>query len=200
MKNLSLLCVVLACLFTGCNKGPKPVAAFTMDKSEALARDTVTFTNQSTDATSYSWDFGDDSVSVAENPVHAFWEKGTYTVTLTATGNGGTNSTSLDITILPSLTGKWSSTFTLFSDYHGTLILNQDGSGNITGSMELMTGFGSEPLASTSRITGTAVIIEAMVEGSSYAFKGNVNADYDYITGNFFYEGQHFGNWYAIKK
>ena len=200
MKTLSLAFVVFLFLLSGCTKGPKPVAAFTMDKNEALARDTVTFTNQSTDATSYSWDFGDDSVSVAENPVHAFWKNGTYTVTLTATGDGGSNSTSQDITILPSLTGKWSSTFTLFTDYHGTLILVQDESGNITGSMELMTGIGTEPLASTSKITGTAVVIEAIVEGSSYAFKGTVNADYDYITGSFFYDGQHFGNWYAIKK
>lgn len=191
-----------ACFFlpNGCSKGPKPVAAFTVDKNNTLACDTVTFSNQSTDATSYNWEFGDDSVSIAENPRHAFRKNGTYTVILTATGDGGTNSTSQVITILPSLTGKWSSTFTYFTPYNGSLILVQNSIGELTGTMELMTGQGSQPLSSTSKISGTSVTIESIVEGYSYAFKGTVNADYDYITGSFFLNGSHFGNWYAIKK
>ena len=202
MKKYLNLFVLVVCfhLLNGCSKGPKPVAAFTMDKNSALTGDTVTFTNQSTDATSYSWEFGDDSISIAENPRHAFRKHGSYTVILNCTGDGGTNSTSKEITILPSLTGKWSSTFTYYNPYNGSLILVQNGNGEITGTMELMTGSGSQPLAATSKISGTSVTIESMVEGYSYAFKGTVNAEYDYITGNFFLDGNHFGNWYAIKK
>jgi len=176
------------------------VAAFTMDKSSPLALDTVNFSNQSTDAASFIWDFGDDSVSSAENPSHAFGKQGTYTVTLTAEGEGGTNSTSQMIAILPSLTGKWSSTFTYFDPYHGSLNLVHNVSGGITGSMELMEGFSSLPLTSASKITGTSVTIEAIDQGSKFAFKGTVNADHDFITGDFFVDGMHFGNWYAIKK
>lgn len=52
---------------------------------------TVTFTNQSLNATSYLWDFGDGDTSTSENPSHAYLTEGTYTVILTATGPGGSN-------------------------------------------------------------------------------------------------------------
>jgi len=45
----------------------------------------VAFSNTSTGATSYSWDFGDLSSSSATAPVHAYASNGTYTVTLIAT-------------------------------------------------------------------------------------------------------------------
>ncbi len=47
---------------------------------------TVTFTNQSTGAISYSWDFGDGTVIETTDPVvvHAYEHPSTYTVTLTA--------------------------------------------------------------------------------------------------------------------
>lgn len=55
---------------------------------------TVTFENTSTGADTYSWDFGDESgTSTEENPTHVYGNTGTYTVTLSATGFGGTNET-----------------------------------------------------------------------------------------------------------
>jgi choice-of-anchor B domain-containing protein len=44
----------------------------------------VQFTNESTGAQSYSWDFGDGSTSDEENPIHTF-EYGVFNVTLTVT-------------------------------------------------------------------------------------------------------------------
>ncbi len=49
----------------------------------------VTFTNTSTDATSYLWDFGDSQTSSEMNPVHTYASDGIYTVTLTATNENG---------------------------------------------------------------------------------------------------------------
>lgn len=46
----------------------------------------VTFSNFSQNATSYSWDFGDNSTSTEESPTHVYAAAGSYTVTLTATG------------------------------------------------------------------------------------------------------------------
>lgn len=50
---------------------------------------TVNFTNASTDATTYSWDFGDGASSTLANPTHTYSTVGTYTVTLTATNACG---------------------------------------------------------------------------------------------------------------
>lgn len=44
----------------------------------------VPFTNNSTDANTYQWDFGDGNTSVAANPSHTYANPGTYDVTLIA--------------------------------------------------------------------------------------------------------------------
>jgi len=54
----------------------------------------VQFTDSSTlSPTAWSWDFGDNSYSTEQNPVHVFetYGTGTYTVTLTATNAGGSS-------------------------------------------------------------------------------------------------------------
>lgn len=60
----------------------KPVADFVA--SAACPSADVTFTNNSTNATSYTWDFGDGATSTLANPTHAYTIAGTYTVTLRA--------------------------------------------------------------------------------------------------------------------
>ncbi|HET6992218.1 MAG TPA: PKD domain-containing protein, partial [Bacteroidia bacterium] len=61
---------------------------------------TETFTNQSTNAVSYSWNFGDASpANNAENPSHTYAANGTYTVTLTATGPCGSDTYTMVVTI-----------------------------------------------------------------------------------------------------
>jgi len=59
---------------------PNPVAnaAYTEDGLE------VTFTNSSTGAASYIWDFGDNGFSILEDAAHTYDEPGTYTVKLIA--------------------------------------------------------------------------------------------------------------------
>ena len=53
---------------------------------------TVDFTDQSIgDITSWSWDFGDDQTSTEQNPSHTYNAPGTYTVSLTVTGPGGSD-------------------------------------------------------------------------------------------------------------
>ncbi|MEO1413528.1 MAG: PKD domain-containing protein, partial [Bacteroidota bacterium] len=78
---------------------PQPSPSFT-----ALRNDfTVNFTNTSSDATSYSWDFGDGNGSMDINPVHTYAMEGTYTVVLTATNDCGvqTSSQSVEIVLGP---------------------------------------------------------------------------------------------------
>ncbi|MEP0365868.1 MAG: PKD domain-containing protein [Cyclobacteriaceae bacterium] len=77
----------------------EPVPSFTTAVDEL----TVNFTNTSTDANLYEWDFGvttsADDVSTDENPTFTYPEDGTYTVTLRATGDGGTKATTMDVTV-----------------------------------------------------------------------------------------------------
>ncbi len=52
---------------------------------------TAVFTNTSTNAVTYSWNFGDSSpLDNSANPTHTYTVNGTYTVTLTVTGPCGT--------------------------------------------------------------------------------------------------------------
>lgn len=53
---------------------------------------TVSFNNISNDATSYFWDFGDNTTSILANPVKTY-ENGTYTVSLTAYNDNGDSDT-----------------------------------------------------------------------------------------------------------
>ncbi len=57
-----------------------PTAQFTYSSSEL----TVNFTNQSTGATDYLWDFGDGNTSTEENPVHTYATGGAFSVSLNA--------------------------------------------------------------------------------------------------------------------
>lgn len=57
----------------------------------------VTFTNNSTGATSYAWDFGDGNNSTLANPTYSYAAGGNYTVTLTATNGSCSDVTTINI-------------------------------------------------------------------------------------------------------
>ena len=62
-----------------------PTAAFTGVPTSGASPLTVSFTDQSLgNPTSWSWEFGDGSTSVLQNPQHTFVNAGDYTVKLTA--------------------------------------------------------------------------------------------------------------------
>jgi PKD repeat protein len=53
----------------------------------------ITFVNQSNDASSFLWDFGDNSTSVVTNPDHIYSIPGVYTISLIATNAAGCTDT-----------------------------------------------------------------------------------------------------------
>jgi hypothetical protein len=57
----------------------------TADAAYIINNLTYTFSNNSTGATSYEWDFGDGNTSALANPVYTYATGGNYVVTLTAT-------------------------------------------------------------------------------------------------------------------
>jgi hypothetical protein len=91
MKNIKLLYVLLLAVtlgFTSCGdeEEPKPAAqsGFTQDRKIIETLEKVTFTNTSTNANRYEWDFGNGNTSVEANPSAIYYMPGTYTVKLTA--------------------------------------------------------------------------------------------------------------------
>ena len=95
ITGLALLAFVV--LLDSCSKSSdpaKPVASFTYTCSGF----TCSFNaSASSNATSYSWAFGDGATGAGVTTSHTFGSRKSYTVTLTATGSGGSNATSKPI-------------------------------------------------------------------------------------------------------
>ncbi len=85
----------------------------TVDFSSTINGTTVSFSNNSTGATEYLWDFGDNTTSTEPNPEHTYAETGDYTVTLTATNECGSVTTTQSITILDTPTAAFSADVTI---------------------------------------------------------------------------------------
>ncbi|WP_412560217.1 PKD domain-containing protein [Winogradskyella sp. MIT101101] len=74
-----------------------PTAEFTFTNGELVEDFTiVTFANQSSNATMYSWDFGNGDTSTEVDPVYTYPGEGSYTVTLVASDALGQTSTFVD--------------------------------------------------------------------------------------------------------
>jgi len=69
-----------------------PVANFAANPTSGSAPLNVAFTNQSTGTiNTFAWNFGDGGTSALASPSHTYTTAGTFTVSLTVTGPGGTN-------------------------------------------------------------------------------------------------------------
>lgn len=70
-----------------------PTSSFTSDVTLTCSG-VVSFTDQSTNLPySWDWDFGDGGSSIQQNPTHTYTTDGTYTVSLIATNNFGSDDT-----------------------------------------------------------------------------------------------------------
>jgi PKD repeat protein/alpha-tubulin suppressor-like RCC1 family protein len=86
-------------------------AAFSASPSQGKDSLTVTFTDQSTgDISTWSWNFGDASTSSTRNPVHKYNSPGNYTVSLTVSGDGGSNTKTVTncVTVRDTVTAEFS--------------------------------------------------------------------------------------------
>jgi PKD repeat protein len=69
-----------------------PVASFTASTTSGVAPLALNFINTSTgNITSYAWTFGDGTTSTVASPAKVYSVPGNYTVSLTVTGPGGSN-------------------------------------------------------------------------------------------------------------
>jgi spore germination protein YaaH/PKD repeat protein len=79
-----------------------PTASFSHSVASVCAGDSVAFSSTSTNSTSWVWTFqnGLPATSTAENPSVAFASSGTYTITLIASGPGGSDTSSQSVFVL----------------------------------------------------------------------------------------------------
>ena len=91
MKGMLGVLLVSMVMFS-CKKEDPPVADFQADATDVFTGAVVTFTDLSTNnPTEWAWDFGDQGTSTMENPTHTYTAAGVYTVSLTTTNEGGSN-------------------------------------------------------------------------------------------------------------
>lgn len=81
-KSLSVMLLFSVVLLTSCIK--KPSASFSVSNTNPKVGESVSFTNTSTDAKTYEWNFGDGYTSSESNPSHVYSSAGYKNVTLTA--------------------------------------------------------------------------------------------------------------------
>ena len=74
---------------------PSPVAQFTASAIEIDEDDPIDFTDQSTNAVSWFWDFGDGNNSTEQNPTHTYTTGDSYEVTLIVTSADGCAATAV---------------------------------------------------------------------------------------------------------
>ncbi|MRR58855.1 MAG: PKD domain-containing protein, partial [Deltaproteobacteria bacterium] len=87
-------------------------ADFTATPLRGSAPLIVDFTDTSTGATSWLWNFGDGSISAARNTKHTYTANGTYTVTLTVTGACGSSTKTGTIRVCDSTTANFTTSTT----------------------------------------------------------------------------------------
>jgi spore germination protein YaaH/PKD repeat protein len=88
---------------------PAPLASFTFNP----VGNTITFTNTSTNATSYNWDFGDSQNSPLTNPTHTYSSNNNFNVCLTANSSGCNSASNCQLVSLGG--GTSGSTLTTFA-------------------------------------------------------------------------------------
>jgi PKD repeat protein len=91
-QQLSIL-IFLVFILQSCNR--KPTAAFSYQPADnPEAGETISFINESIDATDYQWDFGNGKTSEEDSTGTIFDQKGSYTVTLLVFNEAGSDSIS----------------------------------------------------------------------------------------------------------
>jgi PKD repeat protein len=103
MKKIMFLSLVLPLILVSCEISPR--AYFSVTPGNPVVGEEVWFTNESDNAASFEWDFGDGFISNEINPIHKFASSGTFTVVLKVwSGSGLTDEASITMDVkIPTL-------------------------------------------------------------------------------------------------
>jgi PKD repeat protein len=157
---------------------PQPVPGFT----SSINGLTATFTNTSTNATSYLWDFGDNQTATLPNPVHTYAADGTYTVTLSATNGCGTVTTTQTVTIVTPPTAGFSANNTAGCAPLTVQFSNQSSANATSWNWQFPGGTPSSSTAQNPTVTYNAVGTYTVTLTVSNSAGQNTSTQTNYIT------------------
>ena len=170
-----------------------PTTAFLADNTMSCSVPlTVNFTNNTTGATTYNWNFGDGATSTTAAPAHTYTAAGTYAVQLVATGT--CSSTSIDtlkktnyITVngAPSVTSSTAAcgpqSFVLTANGVGSITWSNAGGTVGTGSVYTTpTLSASTTYSATSSLmtTGTTTVSGSLASNTTLSSGGYLNTSH----------------------
>jgi len=99
IKSAGYFIVFTALIVLNSCETPEPYAAFDPNMYSHNPNTEVYFYNNSRDAESYLWDFGDGQTSTEETPSHYYSDTGNYTVSLTAYNKNKAKSDKFEVEI-----------------------------------------------------------------------------------------------------
>jgi PKD repeat protein len=100
MKRIFYIFLSFSLILLSCHKDPPmPDASFSTDIVDPEVGESVFFYNNSSNADSFEWDFGDGFISNEPNPVHTYNSTGTFEVILTVFSEGGEDQASMIIDV-----------------------------------------------------------------------------------------------------
>lgn len=100
MKTILYFSIFLSFILFSCESSPR--AYFSVDPGDPVVGEDVWFTNESENAVTFEWDFGDGMISDEIDPIHRFTASGTYTIVLKVWSESGLTdeaSVTLDVKI-----------------------------------------------------------------------------------------------------
>lgn len=163
-----------------------PSASYTASPTSGAAPLPVQFTDTSTGTpTSWSWDFGDGGTSTSQNPAHIYTSAGSYTVQLTATNAGGSNTSTrtglITVTGASSGIAVGASTST-YSTTAGRTVLLGKPSGTTAGDVLVASITGDHNPTMASVPTGWTPLVNALSVNSATTAGARIFAYYHVVT------------------
>jgi PKD repeat protein len=178
-----LTMLVVATLLFSCSEDPEPPVVEMFAEVDGTDSYTVNLSTNSTNATSFVWDFGDGETGSGATTSHTYSLSGDYTITVTAIGDGGEASSSKSVTIVASmaelLSGGTSSGKTWVLSRTATA--GMDGAGAV------------DPSFPTDIMPGTDNLLDAIGLGAEYDNEYTFYPDGSYSVNN--KDGNNMAGW-----
>lgn len=156
------------------------VVDFSVEPPSAEVGETFVFTDLSTGAVSWQWDFGDGGTSTVQYPEHIYAFPGEWTITLTAQNADGAEGSAVHSVLVVVVPNSRKLLLHFNGDDHSTVIIDQEGhvidSEALVGSPELTTSVKQFGTASLLLDGGSFIIIASSAD---YAISNTTALTFD---------------------